>query len=293
MRIAFRFGSGKCSMSGSSFIIQHSIFPPMYSSWQVAKKYIHYYLTASNGRGHGVHSPFVYDFIRNVLMDKSNYPAYQQVESLRSALKQDETIIEVDDFGAGSGMDKTKQRSIASIARYAAKSPKLAQLLFRIVHYYRPEHILELGTSLGISTAYMSLANPDACIITAEGSPAIAARAIKNFQSLQCSSIELVQGNFDDSLPPLLSKLPVIDLAFIDGNHRLQPTLRYFDQLLANTGKHSIIILDDIHWSAEMEQAWSMIRQHPDVRVTIDLFFIGLVFLRDEFHVKQHFTIRF
>src|SRR5690349_109263 len=152
----------------------------MFSSWQLIKKYSSYYLTALNGRGHGIHSPFVYDFVRKVLNDKRNFYAYNQVEALRRKLLQDETILEVEDFGAGSAISKTNQRSIASIARNAAKSKKWAQLLFRIVNYYQPKHVLELGTSLGISTAYMALANPQAQLVTAEGSRAIAAQAKKN-----------------------------------------------------------------------------------------------------------------
>jgi predicted O-methyltransferase YrrM len=227
------------------------------------------------------------------LIDKRSFYAYNQVEALRCKLLQDETIIEVEDFGAGSAVSKTNERSIASIARHAAKSKKWAQLLFRIVNYYQPKHILELGTSLGISAAYMAMANPQAHVVTAEGSKAIAAQAKRNFQSLQLHSIQQVTGNFDDILPGLLAALPQLDLAFIDGNHRYEPTVRYFNQLLPNLHDSSIVILDDIHWSADMEKAWEAVKENPKVRLSIDLFFIGLVFFSDQFKVKQHFTIRF
>ncbi len=265
----------------------------MYSRWQLAQKYIRYYLTASNGKGHGIHSPFVYEFITHVLNDDTEYEAYQQVEALRKGMLSDKDIIHVEDFGAGSVSGKTRQRTIASIARHAAKPEKWAQLLYRIVNYYQPETILELGTSLGISTAYMAKANPHAYVITAEGSNAIAQEAIRNFNELHIPSVELVEGNFDDTLPSILRTMQVVDMAFIDGNHRREPTLRYFAQIMAHTHNFSVIILDDIHWSGEMEQAWQEIREHPRVRLTIDLFFIGLVFFREEIKVKQHFTIRF
>jgi predicted O-methyltransferase YrrM len=265
----------------------------MYSIWQLAQKYSRYYLTASNGKGHGIHSPFVYDFVRNVLIDKRQFYAYQQVEKLRQQLLQNKTMIQVQDFGAGSTIDKSNQRSIAAIARHAAKSKKWAQLLFRIVHYYQPNTILELGTSLGISTAYMSLANPKARIITAEGSAEIVQQAQANFQSLHCTHIEQVTGNFDDTLAGILQSTPQLDLAFIDGNHRLEPTVHYFQQLLPKIHADSMIIFDDIHWSEGMEKAWHTIQAHPSVTLSIDLFFIGLVFFSDQFKVKQHFTIRF
>lgn len=265
----------------------------MFSRWQLAKKYIQYYFTASNGKGHGVHSPFVFEFIIKVLNDKRHFAAYDQVEALRRKLLADKTMLEVEDFGAGSAISNTRQRSIADIARHAAKSKKFSQLLFRIVQYYQPATVLELGTSLGISTAYMALANPTAKVITGEGSKAIARQAVKNFQQLSLPNIELVPGNFDDTLPGILAGQSSIELAFIDGNHRLEPTLRYFEQLLPNITDSTIIILDDIHWSEGMEQAWQQVKDHPDVTLTIDLFFIGLVFFRKDFKVKQHFAIRF
>ena len=265
----------------------------MFSRWQLAKKYIHYYCTASNGKGHGVHSPFVFEFITKVLNDKRHFDAYDQVEALRRQLLADKTELEVEDFGAGSAISNTSRRTVSRIAKHAAKSKKFSQLLFRIVHYYRPDTVLELGTSLGISTAYMALANPVARVITGEGSEAIAQQAVINFQELSLQRIELVPGNFDNTLPAILKRLPSVELAFIDGNHRLEPTLRYFEQLLPHITDHTIIILDDIHWSSGMEQAWQQVKDHPAVTLTIDLFFIGLVCFRKDFKVKQHFSIRF
>jgi predicted O-methyltransferase YrrM len=265
----------------------------MYSRWQLAKKFTAYYTSSLNGRGHGIHSPFLFDFVKNVLNDKRHFYAYGQVEKLRSQLLEDPVVITIKDFGAGSTVSKTNQRSIASIAKHAAKSRKFAQLLFRMANYYQPKTILELGTSLGISTAYMALGNQQASVITAEGSDAIAAKARQNFQQLGLSNIQQVTGNFDDTLPGILQSIPQLDFAFLDGNHRLAPTLQYFDQLFPHLHNDSMVILDDIHWSAEMEQAWTTIQQKPGVQVTVDLFFIGIVLFSDQFKVKQHVAIRF
>lgn len=265
----------------------------MYSRWQLSTKYLQYYLTASNGKGHGIHSPFVFEFVTKVLNDKSHYYAYDQVEGLRSRLLANPTVLEVEDFGAGSTANSTNRWPIVRLAKYAAKPRKYAQLLFRIVKHYQPRAILELGTSLGISCSYMALANPAARIVTGEGCKNIAAQAVNNFQQLSIAGIEVVTGNFDLTLPAMLERLPAIDLAFIDGNHRLEPTLRYFEQILPHTSAYSLIILDDIHWSEGMEQAWEQVKAHPAVTLSIDLFFIGLVFFRKDFKVKQHFDIRF
>lgn len=240
-----------------------------------------------------MHSPFVFDFITRVLNDRTEYPAYAQVEQLRKQLRKSKEVIRVEDFGAGSVYQAEHQRSIGSIARHAAKPAKYGQLLHRMVRHYQPANILELGTSLGITTAYLASANPTARLTTLEGATEIAKKAMANLVSLGQNNVQLIEGNFDDTLPGFLQSTGEIDFAFIDGNHRKVPTLLYFDWLLKHVGNDSIFIFDDIHWSHEMEAAWELIRQHPAVRCSIDLFFIGIVVFRKEFREKQHFSIRF
>jgi predicted O-methyltransferase YrrM len=265
----------------------------VYSKLTHAKKWWHYYRTASNGVGHGIHSPFVFDFVKNVLNDKRDFYAFSAIESLRQQLKSDHTILQVDDLGAGSRVSATNQRKVSDIAKHALKSQKLAQFLFRLVNYYQPKTILELGTSLGITTAYLAAANGNARVYTIEGVPAIAELARKNFHRLNMYNTQLLEGSFDLVLPMLLEKINEVDLVFVDGNHRLEPTLRYFDWILKHSHEHTIFVFDDIHWSEEMELAWKKISAHPTVSCTIDLFFLGLVFFRKDFKEKQNFSIRY
>jgi len=265
----------------------------MYSRSQLFFKYLQYYFTSSNGKGHGTHSPFVFEFITKVLNDKTVYSEYERVERLRNQLLNDNSILNVEDFGAGSSVSKTNQRTVSSIARNAAKSKKLGQLLFRMVKFYQPSTILELGTSLGITSSYLALANQDARMITMEGSKEIAEAARKNFRNLEIRNLEIVEGNFDDKLSSAITQLSSIDFVFIDGNHRKEPTERYFKELLAKMNKDSILVFDDIHWSNEMEAAWEAIKNNAAVTCSIDLFFIGIVFFRKEFKEKQDFAICF
>lgn len=265
----------------------------MYSSFQLAKKYLRYYVTASNGKGHGTHSPFVFDFIQNVLNDKKQYACYKQIESIRSDLKSNSTTIEVEDFGAGSNVIKSNQRVVKAIAQSSLKPAKYAQLLYRMVQHYAPQQVLELGTSLGVTTAYLAKGNASARIYTCEGAAQIAAIAQQNFTQLELQNVQLVQGDFGATLPALLNTVPLIDFTFIDGNHRQKPTLQYFEQLLAHSALPCIFVFDDIHWSQEMEAAWAIIQAHPAVTLTIDLFFIGIVCINRDLKVKQHFSIAF
>lgn len=265
----------------------------MFTRFQLAKKYLRYYLTASSRKGHGIHSPFVFDFIKNVLRDKKEYAYYPIIEKGRQQLLKQKGRIEVEDFGAGSAIIKTNKRVVAEMARSSLKPAKYAQLLFRIVNYYQPQTILELGASFGITTSYLAAGHVKAKVYTIEGAPAIAAIARKTFDRVGLKNIELTEGDFNNTLPALITKLNTIDLAFIDGHHLKDPTLDYFQQLLNHSTVSTILIFDDIHWSVEMESAWAIIMQHPAVTLSIDLFFIGIVFLNPDFNHKQQFTIRF
>jgi len=265
----------------------------LYNHFQLAKKYLHYYLTASNGKGHGTHSPFVFNFINKVLNDKREYDCYVEIETRRRQLRNNHALIEVEDFGAGSSVIKTNRRVIKDIAGSSLKPKKYAQLLYRMVQYYQPATIVELGTSLGITSAYLSCGNKHAKLYTCEGAGSIAAIAQDMFDSLQIENIEIIRGDFAKTLPLLFPTIQPVDFAFVDGNHRKAPTLQYFEQLMAHSTNTTIFVFDDIHWSMEMEAAWSIIQRHPAVTLTIDLFFIGLVFINPDFKVKQQFTIRF
>ncbi len=265
----------------------------MYSRLQIAKKYADYYLHASNGKGHGVHSPFVYDFITHVLNNRMTNPVFSTIEKYRKALKHDKRMITVDDFGAGSMLSGGTKRKVADIAKHSLKKPKYAKLLHRIASYYQCKNIVEMGTSLGTTTAYLAAAPSAQQVTTLEGSSAIAGIAMKFFVGNQFQKINLIEGDFGQTIPEVLHSLNTVDLLFIDGNHRKEPTLAYFDAFLKKANDYSIFIFDDIHWSAGMEQAWKKIRDHEAVTMTIDLFFIGIVLFRKEFLVKQHFSLRY
>ncbi|HSU28801.1 MAG TPA: class I SAM-dependent methyltransferase [Chitinophagaceae bacterium] len=265
----------------------------MFSNISQAFKYLNFFLTAKSRHGHGIHSPFVFHFIEKVLCDKNAYPEYVVVENLRKDLLHDKRKLPYTDLGAGSKTGTGDQRSIASIARHSAKSKKCGQLLFRIVRKYSPAHILELGTSLGVTTSYLALGNRDGHVSTIEGVESVAGEASRNFKKSGLDNVHLYNGNFDDTLTRVLQDHPIIDLAFIDGNHREEPTLRYFNTLAGHCNNDTLLIFDDIHWSLGMEKAWQAIKEHPATLCTIDLFYMGIVLFRKEFREKQHFRIRF
>lgn len=265
----------------------------MYPTFTLIKKYLQYYVNASNGKGHGVHSPFVYQFIQEVLLDKQKPIDANIIEAKRADLLSNNTSIEVWDRGAGSRQTKQNQRKVKDIAAAALKPKKYAHLLARIVAYFKPENIIEMGTSLGITTCYLARSANGKQVFTMEGAPAVADWAKKTIADLHLQNVQIVEGDFNQTLPELLEKMDRVGLAYIDGNHQYIPTMQYFRDLLKKSDENSFFIFDDIHWSEEMEKAWEEIKQDNAVTLTIDLFFIGLVFFRKENKEPMHFTIRY
>ena len=264
-----------------------------YNKITILLKYILYLIKASNGRGHGIHSPFVFSFIKKVLNTTTKGDWVNNIENYRAEVLNNKQEIKMVDLGAGAILQTNKTKKISIIARGSLKSKKYSTLLNRIVAYYRPSNVLEMGTSFGITTCYLAQAMPGGAVVTMEGAPAIAKEALHTFSTLGFSNIQLLEGNFDNSLPLYFNTISTIGFAYVDGNHSYEPTMRYFNLLLNKSNQDSIFIFDDIHWSREMEMAWKEIKEDQRVSLTIDLFYIGIVFLKKENKEKENFIIRF
>jgi predicted O-methyltransferase YrrM len=265
----------------------------MYSKSQLALKWFQYYALASNGKGHGIHSPFVYELIREVFNDNRDYYAYKLIETVKKNMLRDRRVLEVQDLGARSKKKKHSRKAICEIARNVVSDQKFGRLLFRLANFYRARVIMELGSSIGISTAYLASADAASKVVTLEGSHAIAGIAHETFKKLKLGNITQSTGNFETTLSDQIEQNPPPDLVFIDGNHRKKPVLEYFEKIVKKISSSSLIIIHDIHWSREMEEAWEIIQNDPRVKMSIDIFSAGLVFFRNEFKVKQQFVIRF
>jgi predicted O-methyltransferase YrrM len=252
------------------------------------KSYIKFLFRSKNE--HGVHSPFVFDLVTKCFYDNTKYPEYEIVKSYRKSLLENKNTIEVTDFGAGSRVFKSNNREIAKIAKTAGITSKNAELLFRITHYFQSENILEIGTSLGLATSALSLGNPKAKITTLEGCPNTMAIAKNQSQLQSLNNIEFINTEFSSYLKSFDLLPSTFDLIYFDGNHSKKGTLDYFNLLLPTITNKTVWIFDDIHWSKDMEEAWTIIKNHPQVTVTIDTFQWGIVFFRKE-QEKENFII--
>lgn len=238
-----------------------------------------------------IHSPFVYELLNEVIEDNSEYYVFDALALLRAQLAKNQQAIEVLDLGAGSRKKGGDYRRVNQILKHAVSPDWQCRFLFRLVNYLQAERRLEIGTSLGISTLYQYFPNTKEKLITLEGSPAIAAIARSNFERMGARNIQLLEGNFEDTLPKALKQLGRLDFLYLDGNHRKKPSLAYFEACIPYLHDRSVILVDDIYWSEEMAAAWRAIKAHPEVRLTIDLCWAGLVFFRPEQKEVEHFRL--
>lgn len=264
---------------------------PLLAGVRLAARYLRYWWRS--GTAHGLHAPFVYDLYTLVVCHDGVFGAFASIEARRAVLRADRRLLAVRDYGAGSHRATTtgRPRRVSAIARTAAKPARYGQFLFRLANYLQARRILELGTSLGLTTAYLSAADSRARVVTLEGDPASATIARETFAGLKLTNIELLEGEFGQTLDRALTRFDgPLDLVFFDGNHRYEPTLDYVRRCLPHRHADTVFVLDDIHWSAEMERAWEAVKALPEVTLTVDLFAVGLVFFRPN-APKQHFTL--
>jgi predicted O-methyltransferase YrrM len=255
-----------------------------------AYKYLLFTLKARNRKGHGIHSPFLFELISNNFLDSTPYYCFEKIELLRGKLETNYTKIIVKDLGAGSVKMKNPERRISHIAKNSGTPKKYGELLFKLCNYVKPKAILELGSSLGLGTAYLASYSKFAKVISIEGCPQTAELAKRNIEELGLKNIEIFTGDFSDCLPIAVQKLTNLDLVYIDGNHRKEATLQYFEFCLNYAKENAVFVFDDIYWSKEMWEAWQAIKNHEKVTSTIDLFRMGIVFFRKDLP-KQNFRL--
>lgn len=248
------------------------------------KTFITYWLDAVDE--HSLHSPFFFDLYSKTLKPKDGDIRSVEIENLRQQLLRDHSRIDINDLGAGSHTS----RLISDIARTSLSPAKYSLLYHNIIKRFGSRIVLELGTSLGINTLYLASAGC-AHVTTFEGSSTIAEKAREVFTLAGSGNITLRLGNIEETLPAHLQSIDSVDFVFLDANHRYTPTVHYFQQLIKKAHPHSVFVLDDIHYSPEMEKAWNMIKTNKGVSATADLYRCGVVFFDPSLN-KQHLVLQ-
>ena len=257
--------------------------------------YVRHRLTAWNTTGEGIHSPWLFYIVRMLMRDQNRYYCWDAIEQRRDLLKKDARELDVVDYGsAGSEEGVHVRRRVSEIAQRQLERPQIGQLLFRLVQFMsheqgRPLEIVELGTSLGITTAYLAMADGKSRVLTLEGSGAVLNVAKEQWRALKIENIEWQKGKIDDTL--YIYARERLDVVFVDANHTYAATKRYVNWLLDRMDEKGVVVVDDIHYSREMEQAWEEIKADERVTTTMDVFDAGLVFV-DRHYLKRHYKIR-
>lgn len=251
--------------------------------------YIRYFFK-SVGKHH-LHSPFVFDFYTKVYSASSAKSLNQNIEKLRQVVLKNKNSIEVIDLGAGSKVSTKKHRKIGDILKKSALSSQKASFLQRIIEFYNYKNVLELGTSLGFTTAYLANSNNVPNTVTLEGCPNTLEIAQQNLKNLRLENVTYIQGNIDDTLIKALESMPKVDFVFFDANHSYEATVNYFDICLNKKTDYSCFVFDDIYWSEGMKKAWKKIANNQEVTISIDTFYFGILFFRKGIF-KQHFIIK-
>lgn len=257
-----------------------------------ARSYLKYLLKARHYKGHGIHSPFMFELVNDVLYNKNPFYAFREIDGYRDVLKRSRQSIDVTDYGAGSHALKNDRRKVSRIYKHSAIRAKYGEVLFRLINKYNCKNIVELGTSLGVSTLYLALTGSSRNVYTIEGCPETSAFALRTFEWLELKNVKLVTGRFRDVLPGILEKLDTVDFLFVDGHHEKEATIEYFRMCKQKAGNGSVFVFDDIHWSKGMKKAWQTIIKDSDVTVSLDLYQLGVVFFCRECK-KQHYIVRY
>ena len=255
-----------------------------------AASFINHFFSARR-KGHGAHSPFLYQLCEEVFYNNSEFYAFRRLARVRKELLANADPIVVEDLGAGSKSFKSNERHINEIAASGISSEKHNQILYRLINMLGCKTCVELGTSLGLNALYMSAVNAHTKVITIEGSRSLNVFAGNLAQRQGFKNLKLVLGNFDQVFPEVLAQIDKLDLLYVDGNHRYEPTIRYFELALQKKHNDSVFVFDDIYWSREMTRAWEKIKTHPDVTLSVDTFFTGYVFFRKEIREKVNSRI--
>ena len=239
---------------------------------------------------YSLQSPFVHDFIERVLEDKEVYYSYIGMDYLKRKLAKDKTNLEIDDKGAGSHFSSKNIKTVKQISKTVISSDLKAKALFKLVNLYQPTSIVELGTSLGLTTCYLANAKRNSNVTTIEGSKSIYEIAIKNFKKMGLKKINAINASFDEVLPSIIKEEKNLGVVFFDGNHTEQATLDYFRICKSYASSETIFIFDDIYWSKSMTLAWKKIISDPSISLSLDLYSFGVVFFLKN-RPKQHFQI--
>lgn len=238
---------------------------------------------------YSVHSPFVFNLITKVIEERGAFYCFDDIERIRKRLLQDNrTITYPDPHKKG----ELKKATIARIVKKEAISPKKGALLFRLANYFKPRNILQVGSSLGLSTLYLSSYATGLNCISIEPLREWASISQWVYEEAARTAVDLHVGEPRELLPGCLQEIKTLDFVFFNNRDEQIDTLGLFSTCMPYANEHTLFVIDGINKNKRMRTVWNEIIRHPEVTVTIDLRTSGLVFLNKKLH-KRNYKIYF
>ena len=228
--------------------------------------------------------------LKNNKLSSTDISIFEACEKYRNKLLQDDTIVSFEIFGSNKTM------LVKDICKKAASKPIWAQFLYLITKRLISPYFLEIGTNLGVSGTYILEAlksKKNSQLYTMEGLPQLCEIAQNQFSKISSNSkYKIYEGLYKNTFPKLLMDNKNFNIVFIDGNHKKEPTIKYFTDLQSQLSSPAIIIFDDINWSLDMQKVWKIVKSHKNVSYSIDMFKFGiLIFDKNTINKKGDYKL--
>ena len=244
--------------------------------------YIGYYWKAQSN--HYIHSPFIFSWVNTIKQNLSNTD--HTIIQYRNSLAKDMSLFIYQQD------NKEVCVSVSDRYRKTTISDDYGKILASTCLYLNAKNFLELGTSLGVSAAYLVSARPTIKGVTLDSNIHAISRSQGLFNTIfPHHQVEFKNGTFKDTLPKVLQAGNEYDFVFIDGDHHYESAIDYVSHIKSFLSENAVIVLDDIRWSRGMFKAWKELIYLPEFNYTIDFGRIGLLFKVNNHSPKQHFFL--
>lgn len=243
------------------------------------------YRKLRHGRGYGVHSPFVYALITKVIEEQHPYYCYQDIDKLR---KQYLFRTDAVTYPDRRGSNRQHRVPIGRLLKREAITARKGMLLFRLANYYKPVHLLQIGSSYDFSAVYLSAYAKGLSFHVLEAVSAFVPVSREMYGKAAFNPITLHTGDYETTLPGVLKDLRSVDLVFFNTCHEQNDPVRLFRECIKQASPQAIFIFNEIKSNRLMRACWQEVCASSGVTVTVDLYTIGIAFCDPKLHKRTY-----
>lgn len=235
------------------------------------KIYLEYYFKAETK--FNIHPPFLFNFIDFTFDQDRIFYAFDKIQEASEILKRNETHIPSEPFSKNRQQD---QFTVAELYKKSGHSVSEYECLYRMNLFLKSKNSLELGACTGMSGIAIALSNKSGKLTSIEGNQFLSSICNAMFDRFKLSNAQCIAIEFDSFLNT--TSVQDFDFVFLDGDHQYDSTIKYASKLLTITTDAAVLVLDDIHWSADMYRAWKDLIKHPAIQCSLETERWGILF---------------